>query len=69
MQSPPARHLHWDWEEGQADILYNWNRDAANNAAAFPLPIRVGRRARGVDYFPRVHREIYLRRNKTKVIN
>ena len=47
MRSPPARHLHWNWEEGQADILYNRIRDAASTAAAFPLPIR-GEGGRGV---------------------
>ena len=58
-QAPPASHLHCDWEGGQAAILYNWIRGAAKNAAAFPLLIRGGRRARGGYCFPCVHWEIY----------
>ena len=60
----PARYLHWNWDGGQAAILHNWIRSAANNAAAFPLPIRGGRRARGGCYFPCARGEIYLKRNK-----
>ena len=56
---PPARPLHWDWEEGQAATLSNWIRGAAKTAAAFSLPIRGGRRARGGYCFPCVRWEIY----------
>ena len=48
---------YWNWGEGQAATLYNRIRDAANNAAAFPLLIRVGRGVRGL--FPHARWEIY----------
>ena len=66
MHTPPASPLHWNWEEGEAAILDNWNRGAANNAAVFPLPIRGGRWARGGYCFPRVRWEIYQKRNKNQ---
>ena len=58
-QAPPASPLHWNWDGGQAAILYNWIRDTANSPAAVPLPIRGGRGAQGGDYFLRVHWKIY----------
>ena len=51
---PAASLLHWDWEEGQAAILYYWIRGTSTNPATFALLILLeeGRRVGVVSPVP-----------------